>query len=125
MKTDTPRTDEIAHAGLDSDTYTSRMTGLARELERENETLEIRHAAVMLHTQSVVDENARLRKENARLQMELDTSERELKERGVDIQELATALQIEREGKADRLDRPVLILPNVASEPSRSDSRTK
>jgi regulator of replication initiation timing len=94
-------------------------------LERENETLEIRHAAVMLHTQSVVDENARLRKENARLQMELDTSERELKERGVDIQELATALQIEREGKADRLDRPVLILPNVASEPSRSDSRTK
>jgi hypothetical protein len=77
MKTDTPRTDEIAHAGLDSDTYTSRMTGLARELEREN----------------------------ARMQMELDTSERELKERGVDIQELTTALRSEREENATAGER--------------------
>ena len=35
MKTDTPRTDEIAHMGLDADTYIGRMTYLCRELERE------------------------------------------------------------------------------------------
>lgn len=31
----TPKTDEIAHAGLDSDTYISRITSLCRELEHE------------------------------------------------------------------------------------------
>lgn len=35
MKTDTPRTDEVAHMGLDADTYIGRMTYLCRELERE------------------------------------------------------------------------------------------
>ena len=59
--------------------------------------------------------------ENARLRQQLEASERELKERGVDIQELATALQIEREMKADRLDRPVLILPNASGEGRRSE----
>jgi dynactin complex subunit len=38
--------------------------------------------------------------ENARLLQKVDELERELKERGVDIQELTTALQIEREEKA-------------------------
>ena len=38
--------------------------------------------------------------ENARLLPKLDVLERELKERGVDIQELTTALQIEREENA-------------------------
>ena len=33
MKSKTPLTDAIAHAGLDSDTYIARMTALARELE--------------------------------------------------------------------------------------------
>jgi dynactin complex subunit len=43
--------------------------------------------------------------ENARLLQKVDELERELKERGVDIQELTTALQIEREENARLRDR--------------------
>lgn len=39
MTIETPRTDEIAHAGLESGPYMCRMTEHARELERENARL--------------------------------------------------------------------------------------
>ena len=39
MKSNTPSTDKIAHAGLDSDSYIARMTSHARNLELENERL--------------------------------------------------------------------------------------
>ena len=69
MKTDIPRTNEIAHAGLDLDTYTSRMTELAREIERENARLqmELDASCNAEELRQARAENARLREENERL----------------------------------------------------------
>ena len=46
------------------------------------------------------DCSAKFERECGTLRQKLEASERELKERGVDIQELTTALQIEREENA-------------------------
>jgi hypothetical protein len=36
MKTDTPRTDSVAHVGYTADAYIAHMTQLCRAIEREN-----------------------------------------------------------------------------------------
>ena len=51
-------------------------------------------------TQADIDFARKFERDNVMLRQQLDASERELKERGVDIHELATALQIEREENA-------------------------
>ena len=61
---DTPRTDvEIVKSCHENDGafLAEDMMFFARELEREIATLETRHYAVMLHTQDVIDANAKLR----------------------------------------------------------------
>ena len=78
----TPETDAMVAADLhhleDDETCPAtsywRMTGLARTLERERDeaqetiaTMEIRHAAVMLHTQSIVDDANQCREQRDRL----------------------------------------------------------
>lgn len=49
------------------------------EVRREVETLQTRHAATMLHTQSVVDENTQLSADNQQLRDELELQARKAK----------------------------------------------
>jgi hypothetical protein len=51
------RTHDITISGFDLD----RVEAELKYLIEKAETLEIRHAALMLHTQTVVDENTKLR----------------------------------------------------------------
>jgi len=91
---DTPRTDAIAHRGYNESAYISEMTGLSRQLERENQTFRAAQKACEDCDAPRVDRIAELEREldfseqtgrqiwqaNERLKAEL-AAERELADR--------------------------------------------
>jgi molecular chaperone GrpE (heat shock protein) len=77
---DTPRTDAIAHRGYNESAYISEMTGLSRQLERENQTFRAAQKACEDCDAPRVDRIAELERELAvwkheakRLEAELET----------------------------------------------------
>jgi transposase len=69
MKTETatPRTDAIAHRGYNESTYIAEMTGLSRQLERENKTFRAAQKACEDCDAPRVDRIAELERELADL----------------------------------------------------------
>jgi hypothetical protein len=74
MNTDTPETDELWSWFSGNPELLDHVEELSRRLERERDearetiaTMEIRHAAVMLHTQDIVDEANQFREQRDRL----------------------------------------------------------
>jgi molecular chaperone GrpE (heat shock protein) len=77
---DTPRTDAIAHRGYNESAYISEMTGLSRQLERENQTFRAAQKACEDCDAPRVDRIAELERELVvwkheakRLEAELET----------------------------------------------------
>jgi molecular chaperone GrpE (heat shock protein) len=78
--TPTPRTDAIAHRGYNESAYISEMTGLSRQLERENQTFRAAQKACEDCDAPRVDRIAELERELVvwkheakRLEAELET----------------------------------------------------
>jgi uncharacterized small protein (DUF1192 family) len=75
---DTPRTDAIAHRGYNESAYISEMTGLSRQLERENQTFRAAQKACEDCDAPRVDRIAELERELAVWKHEAKRLEAEL-----------------------------------------------
>jgi hypothetical protein len=76
---DTPRTDAIAHRGYNESAYISEMTGLSRQLERENQTFRAAQKACEDCDAPRVDRIAELERELVVWKHEVETLRDQLK----------------------------------------------
>jgi hypothetical protein len=77
--TPTPRTDAIAHRGYNESAYISEMTGLSRQLERENQTFRAAQKACEDCDAPRVDRIAELERELVVWKHEVETLRDQLK----------------------------------------------